>query len=81
MTGRITLAAFAVVLMAAAQKPETLGPPVTGSMYNGNNVQGPKLTPKSEQADNGTVAAAEQGEATTGAHVQGGHTASQGGGN
>jgi hypothetical protein len=80
MTRRITLAAFAILLMAAAQKPETLGPPVTGSMYNGNNVQGPNLTSKGEQANNGSTAPMEQGEDTTGAHIQGGHGASQGGG-
>ncbi len=41
---------IAVVLIAAAPVKPTVGPPVTGSMYNGNNMQPPKLTDPAELA-------------------------------
>jgi hypothetical protein len=82
MAGQVVLAAAtSILLAAAAPMPATLGPPATGSMYNGNNVHPPDLGPPDAQA-----AAAGQsdvrtnGQGATGANIQGGRGAAQGGG-
>ena len=50
MSSRFLLPLIAGVLVAAAPVQPTLGPPVTGSMYNGNNLQAPKLTDPADLA-------------------------------
>jgi hypothetical protein len=44
MPPRIIPTLIAAVLVATASTQPTAGPPVTGSMYNGNNAQAPRLT-------------------------------------
>ncbi len=75
--GMMGLVAAAVLLGAAA--PATLGPPVTGTMYNGNNAHPPQLA----QPQPGQASPAAQNSRTgaTGADLGGGHAASSGGGN
>ncbi len=45
---KLGLMPFAAILIAAAAVRPTVEPPVTGSMYNGNNTQAPKLTDPAE---------------------------------
>lgn len=67
-------------LLAAAPPSPTLGPIATGSMYNGNNAQPPKLQDTGNAAAEQNATKAEEGQDTTGAHVTGGRGAAQGGG-
>jgi hypothetical protein len=64
----------AAMLCAAAPQPATLGPPVTGSMYDGNNAH---PAPRTQQSQQGNEAAG--GAATTGAQNKNGHGAAHGG--
>lgn len=50
MSPRLFLPPLAAILMAAAPVEPVLGPPKTGSMYNGNNVRPPKLTDPADLA-------------------------------
>ena len=70
------LLATALALSAAAPQPATLGPPTTGSMYNGNNAHSPQLQPSQVQAAN----QGQNNEDTTGAHIPGGQGAAHGAG-
>jgi hypothetical protein len=83
MAGQVVLvAATSILLAAAAPMPATLGPPATGSMYNGNNVHPPNLGPSGPQAPaTGAPPSTEtDGQGATGANIQGGRGAAQGGG-
>lgn len=74
---RMILLTTVAVLAGGAAQPATLGPPVTGSMYNGNNAH-PSWR---QQSAPGQVTGHAQGsETTTGAHIQGGRGAAHGGG-
>lgn len=48
--GKAILVLAATPLLLATAQPQTLAPRVTGSMYNGNNVQPPKLPASQEPA-------------------------------
>lgn len=90
MAGQVVLVAATSILLAAAAPmpatsaapmPATLEPPATGSMYDGNNVHPPNLAPPDQQAPAaGHSDAQTNGQAATGANIQGGHGAAQGGG-
>ncbi len=80
MTKLMLLAAVSLPLMAAAPSNATLGPPVTGSMYNGNNVHPPNLQDSGQEAQMQRTTESGQSNDTTGAQVHGGHGAAQGGG-
>lgn len=73
MMMRILLPAAALVLAAASPHPPTLSPPVTGTMYNGNNAQAPKLGADGKPQP--MAGAPNEDEGTP----RGGHGATQGG--
>jgi len=74
---RTILLAAVTVLAGGAAQPATLGPPVTGSMYNGNNAH-PAPLQRSTPAQ--VTGQAQNSEATTGAQIPGGHGTVHGGG-
>jgi hypothetical protein len=81
MTGRIVkLAAATMLLAAAGDQPATLAPPVTGSMYNGNNAHAADLPQTGQPSPASQPKVEVSGQGATGANIQGGHGAAQGGG-
>lgn len=81
--GKAILVLAATPLLLATAQPQTLAPRVTGSMYNGNNVQPPKLPASQEPAGISTANVSGQSQTrdqTTSNRSQGRRSAEGGGG-
>jgi hypothetical protein len=66
----VLVAAASIILAATSQMPATLGPPVTGSVYDGNNAHPPDLR-SPQPAEPTSPAAPINGQEATGGQTHG----------